>query len=484
MLKFGTNWLRTGALIAATLLAPLSLKASEAEKPVARKYVAAAPAKLGMTDAEVDRDSAGCVSCHTDSDAKTMHMSQAVKLGCASCHGGDAGVIAPAGLAKTAPEYVALRDRAHVLPRYPKTWHYPSSANPKQSYTLLNKEAPEYIRFVNPSDYRVARQACGACHMELIEKAERSLMATGAMFFGGASYNNGILPFKNYVLGEAYTAHGEPARLLSPGNPPGTVTPEQAKRGALPTLYPAPTWQVTPPGDIFRVFERGGRNINSQFAEVGLPNANGQIQRLEEPGRPDIRQSNRGPGTGLRAAIPLLNIHKTRLNDPFTWFLGTNDQPGDYRSSGCASCHVVYANNRQPHASSTWAQFGRDGQSAQADPTIPKDEPGHPIKHAFTRAIPTAQCMNCHMHQPNMFVNTYLGYTMWDYEADAPFMWPERQKYPTSKEIREVLNRNPEGAAPRGKWADLDFLRLDRGLGMRGEPVGELLRHERREGVA
>ena len=459
MLKFGTNWLRTGALIAATLLAPLSLKASEAEKPVARKYVAAAPAKLGMTDAEVDRDSAGCVSCHTDSDAKTMHMSQAVKLGCASCHGGDAGVIAPAGLAKTAPEYVALRDRAHVLPRYPKTWHYPSSANPKQSYTLLNKEAPEYIRFVNPSDYRVARQACGACHMELIEKAERSLMATGAMLFGGASYNNGIVPFKNYVLGEAYTAHGEPARLLSPGNPPGTVTPEQAKRGALPTLYPLPTWQVTPPGDIFRVFERGGRNINSQFAEVGLPNANGQIQRLEEPGRPDIRQSNRGPGTGLRAAIPLLNIHKTRLNDPFTWFMGTNDQPGDYRSSGCASCHVVYANNRQPHASSAWAQFGRDGQSAQADPTIPKDEPGHPIKHAFTRAIPTAQCMNCHMHQPNMFVNTYLGYTMWDYEADAPFMWPERQKYPTSTEIREVLNRNPEGAAPRGKWADLDFLR-------------------------
>ncbi|WP_296599951.1 hypothetical protein [Phenylobacterium sp.] len=459
MLKFGAKWLRTGALVAVAVLAPLSLKASEAEKPVARKYVAAAPARIGMTDAEVDKDSAGCVSCHTDSDAKTMHMSQAVKLGCASCHGGDAGVVASVGLAKTDPRYTALRDKAHVLPKYPKTWHYPSSANPKQSYALLNKESPEFVRFVNPSDYRVARQACGACHMELIERAERSLMATGAMLLGGASYNNGLLPYKNYVLGEAYTAHGEPARLLSPGNPPGTVTPAQAKRGALPTLYPLPTWQVTPPADIFRVFERGGRNINSQFAEVGLPNANGALQRLEEPGRPDIRQSNRGPGTGLRAAIPLLNIHKTRLNDPFTWFMGTNDQPGDYRSSGCASCHVVYANNRQPHASLTWAPFGRDGESAQADPTIPKGESGHPIKHAFTRSIPTAQCMNCHMHQPNMFVNTYLGYTMWDYEADAPFMWPERQKYPTSEEIRKVLNRNPEGAAPRGKWADLDFLR-------------------------
>ena len=71
-----------------------------------------------------------------------------------------------------------------------------------------------------------------------------------------------------------------------------------------------------PPGDVFRVFERGGRNIGTQFPEIGLPNPTGTIQRLEEPGRPDIRQSNRGPGTGLRIAIPVLNIHKTRLNDP------------------------------------------------------------------------------------------------------------------------------------------------------------------------
>jgi hypothetical protein len=459
MLKSGKTWLKLGALLAVTVLAPLSLKAAEGEKPVKRTYVAAPAAKFDMTDAEADADSAGCVSCHTDSDAKTMHLSSAVKLGCASCHGGDAKVTAAAGLDPKSPAYVALRDKAHVLPKYPKTWSFPSSANPKASYTLLNKESPEYVRFVNPSDYRVARQACGACHMELIEKAERSLMATGAMLWGGGSYNNGILPFKNYVLGEAYTRHGEPARIVSPGNPNGTVTPEQAKRGALPTLYPLPTWQVVPPGDIFRVFERGGRNINTQFAEVGLPNSLGAIQRLEEPGRPDLKQSNRGPGTGLRVAIPVLNIHKTRLNDPFTWFMGTNDQPGDYRSSGCASCHVVYANNRQPHASLTWAKYGRDGESAQVDPTIPKGESGHPIKHVFTRAIPTAQCMNCHMHQPNMFVNTYLGYTMWDYEADAPHMWPEKQKYPTTAEVRKVLDRNPEGAAPRGKWADLDFLR-------------------------
>ena len=67
--------------------------------------------------------------------------------------------------------------------------------------------------------------------------------------------------------------------------------------------------------------------------------------------------------------------------------------------------------------------------------------------------------MVCHMHQPNMFMNSYLGYTMWDYESDAPFMWPEEQQNLSIAEQREVLDRNPEGAVVRGKWADLDFLR-------------------------
>ncbi|MDH4315504.1 MAG: multiheme c-type cytochrome, partial [Gammaproteobacteria bacterium] len=75
------------------------------------------------------------------------------------------------------------------------------------------------------------------------------------------------------------------------------------------------------------------------------------------------------------------------------------------------------------------------------------------------RAIPTSQCMVCHMHQPNMFMNSYLGYTMWDYESDAPFMWPEQQQELSIDEQREALDRNPEGAVVRGKWADLEFLR-------------------------
>ena len=407
-----------------------------------------------QTQAAADAKSAGCNSCHTSSDARTMHVSAAVVLGCTDCHGGDPAVHRPAG-APAQSVIDTARDAAHVAPRYPSAWHYPSSANPERSYALLNKESREFVRFVNPSDYRVASQACGACHQSIIDANIRSMMATGVMLWGGAAYNNGILPFKNYILGEAYTEDGEPAAITG-----AALDPELSNRhGVLPTLYPLPAWGSVKPGDVFRVFEKGGRNIITLFPETGVPNVIGLNQRLEEPGRPDIRQSNRGPGTGARISVPLINIHKTRLNDPFTWFMGTNDQPGDYRSSGCASCHVVYANDRDPRHSGPYAAFGRDGESTSSDPTINKGESGHPLRHTFTRAIPTSQCMVCHMHQPNMFMNSYLGYTMWDYESDAPFMWPEEQQELSIEEQREVLDRNPEGAAVRGKWADLDFLR-------------------------
>ncbi len=428
--------------------------AAEGSKPVKRNYVLTPPAPVSQTAEEMDAKSAGCQSCHIETDQKTMHATPGVKLGCVDCHGGNSKVFLADGVERGDSEYQNILEKAHVLPRYPDDWHFPSSANPKHSYTLLNREAPEFIRFVNPSDSRVAREACGACHLPIIEANERSLMSTSAMLWGGAAYNNGILPFKRYILGEAYTREGEPAQLVGPIKP----TPEMIKKGILPALYPLPAWETVKPSDIFRVFEPGGRNITNLFPEVGLPNALGQLQRLEEPGKPDIRQSNRGPGTGARIAVPLINITKSRLNDPHLSFIGTNDQPGDYRHSGCAACHVVYANDRDPRHSGPYAQYGHKGETITVDPTIPKNEKGHPLKHQFTRAIPNSQCMSCHMHQPNMFMNTYLGYTMWDYESDAPAMWPEEQKYPSHEEIRKVNKRNPEGAAPRGKWADVEFL--------------------------
>ena len=203
-----------------------------------------------------------------------MHANPAVKIGCVDCHGGDSAIALKQGLEKGSDEYTALMESAHVLPRFPKSWEYPSSANPERTYTLLNRESPEFVRFINPSDYRAADAACGACHQEIIEASKRSMHSTGVMLWGGAAYNNGILSNKIYNVGEAYDNDGVGVALLGPVLPKGLE--EEAKlAGILPVLYPLPAWETIPPGDVFRVFERGGRNISNLFPETGIPNALG-----------------------------------------------------------------------------------------------------------------------------------------------------------------------------------------------------------------
>ena len=421
------------------------------------------PAPRNQSPAESHAKTAGCMSCHLSTDQKTMHRDESIVLGCADCHGGDASVFAAPGLDLSNPEYIALKERAHVQPRFPEAWGLEdgvAGVPPIRTYTLFNRESPDYIRFRNPGDYRVVDEACGACHAEYIEAAKRSLMSTGAMFWNGAAYNNGIIPNKQSAVGEYYTREGEAAALRLPAGE--TLTPEQLRKGVIPGLSPIPRYQTTPPGDNYRIFERGGELNGNLFPEIGNPNLGLELQ---VPGRPDVRQSKRGLGTGGRISVPVLNLHKTRLNDPFMWFEGTNDNPGDFRGSGCTGCHVIYANDREPIHSGPYSEYGHWGQTATVDPTIasrlgPDGQPehGHAIRHEFTTAIPTSQCMVCHMHQPNEFVNSYLGFTMWDYESDAPLMWPQEQRFPTAEETVETLKRNPEAAAARGKWSDVDFL--------------------------
>ena len=268
-----------------SLLCAFTALASEGEHPVERKYVTAPAAAASQSEEAVQSKNAGCVTCHTQTDASTMHTNPAVKLGCTDCHGGNSEARLPAGTQRGTAQYTKVFESAHVLPRFPGAWHYPSSANPQRTYTLLNRESPEFIRFINPSDYRVARESCGACHMDVIEASVRSLHSTGAMLWGGASYNNGILDYKRYILGEAYDRNGNAVILKGPKIPDHLVD-VAAVASIVPQLYPLPSWETINPGDIFRVFERGGRNIANLFPETGLPNGAGQLQRIEEPGRP------------------------------------------------------------------------------------------------------------------------------------------------------------------------------------------------------
>ncbi|MDQ8036911.1 MAG: hypothetical protein REI12_05780, partial [Pedobacter sp.] len=174
------------------------LDAAQARAEKRKHYEMAPAAPAAQSEASAFAKSEGCMGCHVASDRHTMHANPAVVLGCTDCHGGNASITRPQGTDYKLKGVEAYRDAmmaAHILPKNEKFWGWPSSASPKGSYTKLNQESPSFIRFINPGDLRVARESCGACHLEIIQASERSLMATSAMLWGGAAYNNGILPF-------------------------------------------------------------------------------------------------------------------------------------------------------------------------------------------------------------------------------------------------------------------------------------------------
>src|SRR5438309_2452055 len=384
---------------------------------------------IDQTQADADRKSVGCLQCHQG--VEPMHKAeQNVVLGCTDCHGGNAA----RGLTK---------EQAHILPRNREFWK--TSAKPPNSNAWLNHESPEFIRFLNPGDLRVAQQSCGLCHGEIIRNVDHSMMNHGAMLWGAALYNNGAYYLKNYRFGQAYGADGAPLRLI---NYTPVTSDDTMLHGILPFLEPLPRFNLSNPGNVLRIFEKGGEKQLS----LGLPTSN------EPNGRPRNRLSERALGTLNRTDPVFLGLQKTRLHDPLLGFLGSNDHPGDYRSSGCSACHVVYANDRSPTNSGWWSKYGHQGLSFTADKTIPKAERGHPIIHQFTRSIPSSQCMNCHMHQGNLFVNPYLGYTWWDQETDGELMYPAQQHNPTDSELVRQTQVNPEAAAARGLWGDTDFI--------------------------
>ena len=314
----------------------------------------------------------GCESCHQG--IESMHADGDAEVGvtCVDCHGGN-------GTATT-------KEQAHVRPRNKQV--FTSAANPKNSYAVLNQESSEFLRFMNPGDFRVAGETCGRCHESIYNRMLTSIMAHSAMVPQAGLYNNGIHPAKIPVYGEAYMPDGSPAIVEQPSDPvPGSALVQR--------LEPLQAFQITVATDAFRVLERGNNDAG-----------------------------DRGPGTDFHVAGGGIVLTKTRLNDPTLWFLGGNQSAGDYRNSGCTACHVLYANDRdEKNAGPELAEFykggGKSGYSASADPSISKSEDGHPVAHKMTVRVPVSQCLTCHHHQGNGALGNYVGAMWWDQESDA-----------------------------------------------------------------
>ena len=242
---------------------------------------------IQQTPADAHAKSWGCLACHKDSH--DPHMKGSLSIGCTDCHGGSAET--------------TVKDLAHVHPRFPDAW--PTSGNPIRSYTLLNHECPEFVRFVNPGDLRVAHISCGmsGCHPTETLQVKKGMMTHGCMLWGSALYNNGAVPHKASQYGESYSMYGTPQRVQTV---PAPTRFEQDWKGVVPFLEPLPRFQTTQPGNTLRIFERGGRGLT----ELGIPDAK------EDPGRPRVRLSNRGFGTQNRTDPVFIGLQKTRLLDP------------------------------------------------------------------------------------------------------------------------------------------------------------------------
>ncbi len=203
------------------------------------------PSLMGQSQADADRKSAGCISCHTQTDEPTMHATGTVRLGCTDCHGGNAEVHVAAGVAASSPEYNRVKQQAHPQPRDREMLN--RSANPERAYTQWLKESDDYVRFVNPGDLRVASETCGSagCHAAEVRNVSTSMMTTGGMLWGAALYNNGAYPHKDTQFGESYAHDGTPQAIRT--IPPPSAE-ETRNKGVLPEITPLERWEISQPG--------------------------------------------------------------------------------------------------------------------------------------------------------------------------------------------------------------------------------------------
>lgn len=251
---------------------------------------------------------------------------QATTGNCISCHDGveTAHLGFPLGCTQCHggdPEALT-KEEAHVLPQQPLP----------QDATILPVDYPDtaYLRFVNPTNLRVVSTTCGAsgagtgasCHAGYVDDVMKSMMATTAGHLAGGGYQNGILPDRTAVWANVPVADND-------GHIP-------VAQGGLAALIQMPAELTSFPPDSF---ER-------HYSDV--------------PRKICMRCHLWSRGNAVR---------------------GVPGHEGNYRSEGCAACHMPYTNS---------------GLSESGDPTIPAGEPGHPRIHQITRKIPTDQCGHCH----------------------------------------------------------------------------------------
>ena len=195
--------LRTGAHVAARR------HDHRSARRVSRPRRKREPSLRQQPQADIDKKSAGCLTCHTP-DTKSMHRDNLARAGCTDCHGGDAGPMRDKSLAKGSPQFEQIQKQAHVQPTL-DIWK-DSAANPPEVWYQTIRKRAEFIRFVNPGDLRDRPH-------QLRHSATRKKSATSQEHDDARRACSGArrctttasFPLKNAPFGESYSMNGTPA---------------------------------------------------------------------------------------------------------------------------------------------------------------------------------------------------------------------------------------------------------------------------------
>ncbi|HRV79841.1 MAG: hypothetical protein H6830_12405 [Planctomycetes bacterium] len=309
------------------------------------------PGCSGNTD-KLGVSASSCMKCHNGSQhddysgpgMENPHQVEGVEpILCTGCHGGNPdGTDALSSHVPPPPEIGDREFQDHNAYAYfNKLTRTGLDRLPDYTVDGVNYTAMDYLQFVNPGDDRVAAQGrgCGECHAPHVQCLSGSMPATSTGIFSGATFAAGVpneLPanqglWQDTAADFSFRAVSKPNYVMDP-----------ARVGAVAELMQFPVFSTRGLTGTREIFN------NNLYSAAGLDDdqlANGQVI-------PDT---------------PLHDLYREQIaftcGDCHYGSAGANNRYGDFRSSGCTSCHMAYS---------------LSGRYTGSDPNVLRDEPANP----------------------------------------------------------------------------------------------------------
>jgi hypothetical protein len=331
-----------------------------------------------------------CVQCHAPGGRGVAGLEDPhpwFYVKCTDCHGGNADAV--------------TQETAHApIPGPMANPQWPGRPNVQYYYNYLTthgleqfgQEGLDFLRFINPSDLRIVDKTCGkeqACHADKAASFRGSVIMTAVGLLDASIYRAGV------------------KRSINTGS--GDRRARDSTTGVTLGL---------------------DQIADEMFTQHQALTGGNNVQRLNYYTIAGVQSQNRDEvGTYTEEDI-LKELALKQCGDCHAGGKGRNDRFADFRSGGCASCHMPYALNGQsasqdptvdrqePFYPAAWANiagFNSQNFNQFNDPVFLanfKPEKAHPLRHQLTKTVSDKQCQPCHSGS-NRTQDQYSG-RQWD----------------------------------------------------------------------